>query len=482
MAKRATLTQEALTALGADKLAKLVLDEVGRNAPFKKLVTAALAGAKGPDAVAAIVDRRLARLERARGFVDWEKRKAFAADLRATLATITGELGSADPAAAVGRIVRFLASAEGVFERVDDSSGHVQAIFHEAAAALPALAQQISNEDRARLADRIIPLLLGDSYGLIETAFHNTIPLLPAPELTRIDATLKASLQKIGPAGDDARDRDRRYGRDRILRARQAIADAAGDVDAFIALEQERSGRAPDSMGVAERLLAVGRAAEALDWVRRPGRPGLRAMDWQDIADATSGTDLSDRNRIRLEIRILTSLGKREAAQDLRWRTFEMTLDEDMLRAYIADLPDFNEFEALDRAFAHAAAHPQRYRSLAFFLAWPRLDLAAKLVLEHSAAWEGRHYGALVPAAETLEHDHPVAAMVLYRALIDDILARARSPAYGHAARYLAKLGALGAGDIGASCGLIDHQAYRATLRRAHGRKSGFWNMVDDAD
>lgn len=48
MAKRATLTQEALTALGADKLAKLVLDEVGRNAPFKKLVTAALADVSRP--------------------------------------------------------------------------------------------------------------------------------------------------------------------------------------------------------------------------------------------------------------------------------------------------------------------------------------------------------------------------------------------------------------------------------------------------
>src|ERR671913_1648806 len=101
MARRATLTSETLASLGADKLAKLVLDEVGRNAPFKKIVTAALAGAKGPDAVAAVVQRRLAALERARGFIDWEKRKAFAADLKATLAVITDELAPADPFAAV---------------------------------------------------------------------------------------------------------------------------------------------------------------------------------------------------------------------------------------------------------------------------------------------------------------------------------------------------------------------------------------------
>ena len=70
MARRATLTREALVALGPEKLAKLVLDETERNAAFKKLAMAALAGAKGPGAVAAILDRRLAGLERARGFVD----------------------------------------------------------------------------------------------------------------------------------------------------------------------------------------------------------------------------------------------------------------------------------------------------------------------------------------------------------------------------------------------------------------------------
>jgi len=96
MVRRTALTSENLIALGAERLAKIILDEAGRSALFKKLVAAALAGAEGPKAVAAIVDRRLAGLERARGFVDWEK-KAFAADIREMLTTITDELGAADP-------------------------------------------------------------------------------------------------------------------------------------------------------------------------------------------------------------------------------------------------------------------------------------------------------------------------------------------------------------------------------------------------
>ena len=102
MARRATLTHDALIALGPEKLARLVLDEAGRNTGFKRLVSAALAASQGPEAIAAVVDRRLAALERARGSIAWEKRKDFVGDLEATVRTIADELGAADPAAAFG--------------------------------------------------------------------------------------------------------------------------------------------------------------------------------------------------------------------------------------------------------------------------------------------------------------------------------------------------------------------------------------------
>ena len=280
--------------------------------------------------------------------------------------------------------------------------------------------------------------------------------------------------------GDARRDWERLGRRDRLVRARQVIADARGDVDAFIALGSERPDGRQDAMAIASRLLAAGRPAEALDWVRRPASRGIRAMSMADLADHAAGTDLSDREQVRLEIRILIALGRKNEAQDLRWRTFEANLDADILRDYVAHLGDFEEFDAMERAFGYAAAHHDQHRALGFFLAWLRPDLAAKLVLAHRDTWAGQHYGLLVPAAEALEHDHLVAATVLYRALLDDILARARSPAYGHAARYLAKLGDLDTIDLGAE-GLSGHEAYRAGLRRLHGRKTGFWTLVESS-
>lgn len=478
MARKATLTDDRLLALGAERLVRLILDETEHNAPFRKVVTAAVAGLKGPDAVAAIIDRRLASLEKARGFVDWQKRKAFAADLKATLATVADELGRADPEAAAERLVRFLGCADEVLGRVDDSSGQVHGVFEDGAAALAKLVRALPEISQAALVEQLIRRLAEDGYGLIATALDEAIPELAPATLARADAMLRQSLEEIGPV--PAQDWARQSRRTSLVGVRQAIADQVGDVDAFIAFEQDRSPRGPDTLAVAERLLAAGRASEALEWVRKPARPGLRAMSHRDLADEAPGIDLRDRERTRLEIRVLTALGQHEAAQALRWRTFEATLDAGMLREHVRHLPDFEDVEVLERAFAHAAARPERFGALGFFLDWPRLDLAARLVVDHHASWDGRHYSELAPAADMLRHDHPVAATILYRALIDDVLVRARSPAYGHAARYLARLDDLDVEAVTA-LGMPDHAAYRAALKQAHGRKAAFWAAVDAA-
>ena len=85
MARQPVLNEEALVKLGSEKLARLVIGEAKRNAAFRKLVAAALAATKGPAAVAAIIDKRLAGLDRAKAFVDWEKATAFTADIAAPL-------------------------------------------------------------------------------------------------------------------------------------------------------------------------------------------------------------------------------------------------------------------------------------------------------------------------------------------------------------------------------------------------------------
>jgi hypothetical protein len=226
-------------------------------------------------------------------------------------------------------------------------------------------------------------------------------------------------------------------------------------------------------------LLAAKRFDEALDWVRREKRGAIVYMSAVDFAEGRV-TRPYEFKRVALEARILEAQDDRAAAQALRWSRFEKTLDVETLRAYVAGLDDFQEFDELDRAFALAESSPQAYAALAFFVAWPRPDRAARLVLARSGRWEGRHYGVLAEAATLLETDYPLAATVLYRALLDDILVRGHSAAYSHGARYLAKLGDI-AKSIAGDSGLEDHATYLFGLKKAHGRKYGFWSLVEDA-
>ncbi len=68
--------------------------------------------------------------------------------------------------------------------------------------------------------------------------------------------------------------------------------------------------------------------------------------------------------------------------------------------------------------------------------------------------------------------------MLCYRALLEDILDDRRSRAYGHAARYLKRLGELD-GVVESYAPAVDHEEYVGWLRDRHGRKRAFWRRVE---
>ena len=228
---------------------------------------------------------------------------------------------------------------------------------------------------------------------------------IPPAALARWDAELAARHAAIPGKSDGSRSWTGEAGVSGLVACRQAIAEARGDLDGFIALEEAKHPNLRNTVDIAERLLAAGRATEALEWVRRTH--GRRAGHQQfDLADGLSVRDPSSNRRVSLEAHILEALGDRAAAQDLRWSSFITTLDVGMLREHVAHLEDFAEFDVLDRAFDHVSSATAAYSALTFFIEWPKLDRAAKLVVERRDTWDGRHYYALLPAAQALEEAH----------------------------------------------------------------------------
>lgn len=80
-------------------------------------------------------------------------------------------------------------------------------------------------------------------------------------------------------------------------------------------------------------------------------------------------------------------------------------------------------------------------------------------------------------AAQTSVTDAPGAATLFYRRLVTAVLDRATSKYYPYAARDLAAASAL-ADRIMEDPSLEPHGVWMEELRRLHGRKTGFWSLV----
>lgn len=433
-----------LEALGAPALAELLLEISKGSAPAKQRLRLALAGEQGAVEAGAEIGKRLALIARARTRVTWRRRKALAADLQTQLAAIERQVLPTDPALGVDLLWRFVALADPVFDRCEDRTGEIAAVFEAAIAALGAAAV---GGDGAGMAVRVFDALCDNGYG-------------------QFDGLIPAMAQALGPAGlaaVKARLQGAKVPRGGLLALRQ-IADAAGDVDAFVASYPAAARDLPAvAAEIAGRLLGAGRAEEALavlDRVDMSPDGGWVPAEWQDA-----------------RIAALEALGRGDAAQAFRWACFTRQLSAPHLRDYLKRLPDFDDMEAEERALAYAAEFGNAVLALNFLMGWNALPQAAALAIARQRELDGAFSELLIGAAERLSDRFPLAAMVVLRVVIDWVLGRARSAQYGQAAELFVECARLDAhvddhGDI------APHARFAAWVHEAHGRKIAFWAGV----
>ena len=173
----------------------------------------------------------------------------------------------------------------------------------------------------------------------------------------------------------------------------------------------------------------------------------------------------------------LEVLGRADEAQAARWSCFERSLSARHLRDHLKRLPDFEDFDAEQRALDHAERYGSLLQAVSFLASWPALDRAAHAVIGRAKELDGDHYGILTPAAEALAAKYPLAATVLLRAMIDFSLTQSRASRYRHAARHLRDCEGLAAAI--SDYGIFEtHDVYVGRLRREHGRQTAFWSEV----
>ena len=491
MAAKTTLNTKNLEALGAPRLAELLLELATGNAAAKRKLRLELAGETSPQQLVLEVKKRLVSIGKARSFIDWQKRKAFVDDLEAQRQAI-GKIAKVDPNEALELAWRFLDLANSVYARSDDGSGAIPRVFAAMLTDLGGIAEAARPQPEA-LAETVFRAVQGNDYGQFDGVIERTAPVLAEPGLARLKALLEQALQATGTAEKPAAagrsggvpDRDafeQSYRERRLRRALQAIADARGDVDGFIAQYDAETRRVPGiAADIAARLLAAGRIEEAWTAIEA-GSPKPRRRDVPDgftLIEMVGGVRLGSGERRWEEVRlaVMEAKGLDEAAQAFRWSCFEAKLDAGHLRDYLKRLPDFDDLEAERKALAYVIDQDDVHRALYFLLEWPALDKAATMLRDRYKELDGNAYPLLTPAADKLAGKQPLAATLCLRVMIEFTLDKAKSSRYGHAARHLATCTSL-APAITNYGGIEPHAAFVTRLRAKHGRKTGFWQNV----
>lgn len=474
MAAKTTLNAKNLEALGAERLAQLLLEVSKGNAAAKARIRLELASTASPSALAGEIRKRLAAIARAESYLDWQKRQRLVVELAAQLKAIE-KLAKADAGEALDLLWRFLGVADGLFDRTSDSSGQLRDIFDGAMALLPDIAEA-ARPPAAGLAERVFQAVVENYYGQYDGVVEALAPVLGEPGLVRLEERVRAWGK--GPPEPFSHHREHA-----VRGALQTIALARGDLDAFIAQYDERARKAPAiAADIARRLLDAGRTEEA--WAAIEAAEPPKPDQSFDLDDPESLLVLIGERWIAADLvweearlAIMEAMGRADEAQAFRWDCFAERLEPSHLKAYLKRLADFDDIEAERRALQHVAAYPDIHRALAFLIGWPALPEAAALVEQRAAELDGNHYGLLTPAADALAARHPHAASLCLRAMIDFTLGEGRSSRYDHAAQHLATCTSLAA-EITDWRTVEPHDAYLARLRQEHGRKYGFWSKA----
>jgi hypothetical protein len=171
-------------------------------------------------------------------------------------------------------------------------------------------------------------------------------------------------------------------------------------------------------------------------------------------------------------------LGRTDELKQHLWARFVQTLSARSLRKYLKLLPDFDDIEAEEKALDLAEAHPHLGAALSFLIDWPRHDRAARIVLARAEQLNGDAYHTLTTAADALDARHPLAATLMRRAMVQDTLDGGKSKRYRYAARHLAECQSSEPAIVD-HAGFPTHAQFVETLKQKHGRKYGFWQLVD---
>lgn len=415
--------------------------------------------ANRPDKLAAGFKKTLSGWKRSTKFYGYREAGEFGRQLDGWLEQVARELLPKDPPAALALFEAFIEADAAWFDRADDSDGVIGDTVRAACRHWLQAAARCETP-RDVWTERLLKLYQADQYGTRDELLRQANLLLDEPAqrglVARLDSQLSQAL--------DAAPRGKTPPVDvfRISGALSLLSESLRDPDVKVraSLRYSPNPNPVQRQDFVRAYLDADRPGDALAWLQE---------SWGHLEDSRQGL-LAD---------ALERLGRFEESSPIRQRMFERTLSDFYFQRWLEHLPEPARTEAVAHARKLALAHDDLTAAATLLLQLGDADAAEARMLAEPGRIDGNDYGRLVPLAKALRaHECPRGETVVYRALLKGILDRAYARAYGHAARYWARLGEIAGSGVGL-LPLPSHEDFEAEIRARHGRKSAFWAYVN---
>jgi hypothetical protein len=440
---------DQLTNFGAKRLAKFILKLGSEVEGVDERIEVFLVSDKSEDA-AQLAKQLTASLRRSRQFYGYARASELAGRLAQVLDIIDTAVLPVSPATALKLIVRFMEGEDHAFESADDSDGVIGDVFRRAGGLFVEAAKSLPSADTLPVLKQ---LLAEDRYGV---RYHLLKGVGQFLDKAHLDAFISETQAQLTAGGEPANE-----ARLHLL----AIAESIRDPVLFeqATYSGRKQGMPPNvAIDVARHFLDAGRPREAFE--RLPAN-----------ADGLCGFTY---DYLDLKVRILMELGDSNALRAALWARFVCAPARDTFEEMLAAEPLENREARRNAALEEIRVRLPPQGQSEFFAEIGDLETCASIIMSAPENFNGDLYFFLVPMAERLEAAHPLAAYLVYRALLESILRRAVPKTYHHAARYWEILHSLGSRTEDWK-GLEPLQAFRERIGREHARKKAFWAKVE---
>jgi hypothetical protein len=405
-----------------------------------------------PTSIYTEIISRVKRLVAGNRFYNWREARELDDAVCDIVRSIREDLAPVSLPDAVSAL-QFLVERDGkIIESVDTSDGTVYPHLQDAVALLGEFWAQTPGRNQNKIARYVFERLCDNGYGVFDYMIEKCKVALGDEGLVTLEKLFR----------DEVAQQSENFKKQSLVSCLKEIADAQNNVDKYLELTREFPSVSDqyDNLQSAKRLVGAGRAQEA-----------LTLMAGVDRNVAAWKSDIDD-----VLLRCYQKLGLKDEAKQLLEQGFLSSPSCDTLQRLL-DVTEDSE-ENRERYIECAVSKTTSPFTLMRFLVEIKDDdRLASLVRKKNDSWDGGMYFYLTPAAELLEQRYPLEASILYRALIDDVMERAQSRYYHHAARYLKQLTILEPhiADYGS---YQSQQDYVAAIRHQHKRKSAFWKLV----